>query len=588
MVFPSNMRHLPLAAAAMAFGVQASALAQEAVAPAQPPTQEAITEELIRRLQKHNALSKEDAEDLLRMLQTRQAPATPPAVAAPAAQPGDVRVIHLPEGQRQRIRDEVKQEVLAEVKSRDWMQRNELPGWLDRISLGGDLRLRYEWDYFDSSNSPFFVNYNAINTGNAYDSNANNNVTLPPLLNTTEQRQQMRVRARLDLDAAVADDLSAGFRFTSGNNTNPVSTNQTLGTDFNKLSFVIDRAYLEYRPGENLSIWGARMPNPWFSPTDLAWDDDLNFDGIAAQLRGTRGRFGFAPFMTVGAFAVQNTAFDFPSTSASKVDSHDKWLFGTQIGFESGGQSWSLKEALTYYHYRNIEGRHSSYYLDEDSNLVSSCLAITASDSCDSDHTRPAFLQKGNTLFALRDPLPDPDDPDGGPAYQYFGLASPFRILALSMEFDRRLQDGIHVVFSGDALMNLAYDEDEVLAKGPVNNFAASIDTDGDGIAETAGPYDGGRYGGQVQVLAGYPQIKARGEWNVTAGYRALESDATVDAFTDSDFHLGGTNAKGFYLRGGIGFTRNAWMAARWFSATEVSGPPLAIDVLQFDVNAEF
>jgi hypothetical protein len=74
----------------------------------------------------------------------------------------------------------------------------------------------------------------------------------------------------------------------------------------------------------------------------------------------------------------------------------------------------------------------------------------------------------------------------------------------------------------------------------------------------------------------------------VSLNYKYLEADAVVDAFTDSDFHLGGTNAKGWILGVDIGLAKNYWIAAKWLTSNEVSGPPLAIDVLQFDINARF
>jgi hypothetical protein len=61
-----------------------------------------------------------------------------------------------------------------------------------------------------------------------------------------------------------------------------------------------------------------------------------------------------------------------------------------------------------------------------------------------------------------------------------------------------------------------------------------------------------------------------------------------MDAFTDSDFHLGGTNAKGWYLGTDFALRKNVWLALRWITANEISGPPLAIDVLFFDLNARF
>ena len=61
-----------------------------------------------------------------------------------------------------------------------------------------------------------------------------------------------------------------------------------------------------------------------------------------------------------------------------------------------------------------------------------------------------------------------------------------------------------------------------------------------------------------------------------------------IDAFTDSDFHLGGTNATGYYFGGRYAFAANTTLGVRWFSAKQIEGLPLAIDVLQVDVIASF
>jgi hypothetical protein len=247
-----------------------------APASAPVPRQETVTEELVRMLAKHNALSKADARILLKRLQAEQTPATAPtpSTGVAAAQPaapvttpagsvpaptttaanppapvpaapgtpaakGPVRVIYIPDSEKEKIREEVKQDVIAQAKAENWAQPFKFPDWAKRISLAGDFRFRQEFDEFDSANSPYFVNYQAINSGAPYDVNS---TSLPPVMNTTEDRELPRFRARLNLNAQVADDLSVGFRFASGNTTNPVSTNQTLGTDFNKTSFTIDQA----------------------------------------------------------------------------------------------------------------------------------------------------------------------------------------------------------------------------------------------------------------------------------------------------------------------------------------------------------
>ena len=91
-----------------------------------------------------------------------------------------------------------------------------------------------------------------------------------------------------------------------------------------------------------------------------------------------------------------------------------------------------------------------------------------------------------------------------------------------------------------------------------------------------------------ARLTVGNPQILHRWDWSVNAGYKYLESDAVIDAFTDPDFGLGGTNLKGYILGGSLGLADNVWATVRWMSANNIGGAPYAVDVIQLDLNARF
>ena len=90
------------------------------------------------------------------------------------------------------------------------------------------------------------------------------------------------------------------------------------------------------------------------------------------------------------------------------------------------------------------------------------------------------------------------------------------------------------------------------------------------------------------------------GDWNVSLTYRWLGSDAVLDAFTNSDFGLGGTNNKGFILGGNYGIDKNTWFSARWMASdlidsmaprvtgSTVAPSKLSVDLLQIDLNTKF
>ena len=94
--------------------------------------------------------------------------------------------------------------------------------------------------------------------------------------------------------------------------------------------------------------------------------------------------------------------------------------------------------------------------------------------------------------------------------------------------------------------------------------------------------------GYQLKVAVGKKKIEINGDWRITAAFKHLERDAVVDAFTDSDFHLGGTDAEGWTLQYDYGLTDKTWFTARWLSSDAIDGPPLGVDSLQLDVSAKF
>jgi hypothetical protein len=94
--------------------------------------------------------------------------------------------------------------------------------------------------------------------------------------------------------------------------------------------------------------------------------------------------------------------------------------------------------------------------------------------------------------------------------------------------------------------------------------------------------------GYQMEVSFGHPSVLTAGAWRGLLGYRYLQRDAVIDAYTDSDFHFGGTDATGFYLIGDYGLVNRVWMRLRYMSANAIDGPTLGIDTVQLDLNTRF
>jgi hypothetical protein len=164
---------------------------------------------------------------------------------------------------------------------------------------------------------------------------------------------------------------------------------------------------------------------------------------------------------------------------------------------------------------------------------------------------------------------------------QYFGLANKFRPVALSARADLSYFDPINIRLDGEYVWNTAFDRD-LMNRIAVNNRGPDVATN------VPGPFDGGNTGWLARLTVGNTKIAAFGDWNAHVGYKYLESDAVIDAFADSDFGLGGTNLKGYFVGANYGLAQNVWATARWMSANSIGGAPYAVDVFQLDLNAKF
>jgi len=565
-----------------------------------PPSSNA-TVNLINLLVKQGTLTEEQAAALVKQADdeayvTRQATRDATAKAEDAGKkatsaadaaspPGTKRVTYVPEIVKKQLRDEIRAEVMAKAEKENWASPGKYPEWAQRIRFYGDIRARYEGDFYPPGNGPL-ENYNAINTGNPFLENNFNatNPYFPPTYDTTQDRNRFRFRARLGAGIDLFDGFAAGIRIATGDSSSPVSTNQTFGGNggnFSKYALWLDRAFIKYQPVYDFAGTVGRFDNPFWSPTDLVWYKDLGFDGIALQ--GRHEVFeGFTPFAVAGAFPVFNTALNAQVSTADtqtlaapgSLPSRDKWLFGGQLGFGTRfDPETSLTMAVAYYEFTNIRGK-----------LSSPCLVQAASDVCDTDYLRPPFAQKGNTYMQLRDVptiLAAQLPPSGTLDYQFYGLASDFRPLVASAQLDLAQFNPIHVILDAEYVWNTAFNRGAVAAVA-VNNFAGSPDPN------VSGPYNGGNQGWMTRLTVGNKDIKHLWDWNAFVGYKYLESDATVDAFVDSDFGLGGTNLKGYFVGGNVGLGENVFATVRWMSANGIAGLPYAVDIVQLDLNARF
>lgn len=496
-----------------------------------------------------------------------------PASSADAQPQNDgsvIRVPYVPQYIRDEIRSQVRMElreevvgdVMAQAKKEGWGLPNTQEDWTKIIKWSGDIRVRAQGDMYASDNFDEIPDFKVINKNRKQQSNASE------YLNTEEDRYRMRLRARLGMKAKPVQGVEIGMRIVTGSVDDPVSTNQTFGNGWKKDSIAFDRAYFKYITYiKDWEFQAGRMANPWFS-TDLVWDSDVNFDGLAARwyfLRDDNPLMEMTqwdPYVTAGVFPLEEV----------ELSSEDKWLYGIQTGVV---YTWfdqdALHVSLGYYHFENTQGEANP---------------VAGSDV--TDFTAPVFMQRGNSMFNLRTPANN----DRAAVY---GLAAEYHELNLTAMYDIAAFAPYHVYITADYVKNIGYDEDEVQQRVP--RSTSSLDS----------TYEAGDEGYQLKVAFGWPTTTKRGDWQVSVAYKYLERDAVLDAYTDSDFHLGGTDAKGFVLEGSYGILDNTWMTLKYLSASEIdldedsttdpvtgviyadySSEKFAVDVIQLDLNSTF
>ncbi|MEY2699877.1 MAG: hypothetical protein RIQ52_632, partial [Pseudomonadota bacterium] len=350
----------------------------------------------------------------------------------------------------------------------------------------------------------------------------------------------------------------------------PVSLNQQMGNYFNRYTIALDRAFLQYDAvNEKGFDWGSvlvgRTPNPYFKSTSLVWYDDVSFEGFSTSLRydisdltgenkvdiaaGQRQ----AVFATAGVHPIQNINFNGQS----------KWLLGLQSGIDYAFSNDSaLKTSLAYYDYNNIEGQPDVL------------------GSTENDWTAPVYMQKGNSLFVISDYYGNVAQPNNP---RLVGLASKFQILSVDASYDYAQFAPTHLVLGGSWANNLGFNQQEILQRT------------GQNISAQTNAW-------QITGQVGRKEIRRFGDWRGFLTYRYIERDAVIDAYTDSNFHLGGTNAKGWVFGGEYGLYDNVWGMLRYFNTEQITNEqtlfagqsaattngPFNINTVQLDLNARF
>ena len=449
------------------------------------------------------------------------------------------------------VQPAVTTDVLKAAQKEGWGVPGALPDWIRKVRVTGDITLRFQDDLYGKGNDagcPAGTPYGNCTILDFNTINADGGITqagVNAFLNINQDRERFRARARLGADIALSDAFDAEIRLATGSLTTPNSETQTLGSEFGRYTAGFDRIWIRWQDKSSkgfpyLSAIGGKFADPFFAPTELVYAEILDFDGMALT-----GRLGFGDgsadqsnvFLTVGGFPVQEIPL---------VNKNDKWMMGGQLGaklrFGDEQQPQQLTIAGAYYDFINMQGIPNSY------------------DSTLNNYSIPLYVTHGNSMCPISN-LPDESQ-------ELFGLCAQYHIADVSLGYVLPLG---RYAFSMDAegARNVGF------KAGQINNLF--------------GYYYQPRVDGYVGDLAfGDPQVLQAWKWRAMVGYRYVQRDAVLDALTDSDFHEGGTDAQGYFLRTDLGLADDVWTRFRYLSGREINGPRYRVDVIQLDLNARF
>jgi len=144
---------------------------------------------------------------------------------------------------------EEKDQEISQIKEEETKAKGSLLDKVrDRLSLSGDVRLRYE--YTDNQDE-------------------------------LDGRHREVLRGRFNAAYRVTDALTAGMRLATGSADDPNTEDVTAGSFVNDFDVNLTRLYLNLKH-RDLFLTGGKFENP-FVATELVWDGDVNPLGAAGS-----------------------------------------------------------------------------------------------------------------------------------------------------------------------------------------------------------------------------------------------------------------------------------------------------------------
>ncbi|RAP38912.1 hypothetical protein DID80_01615 [Candidatus Marinamargulisbacteria bacterium SCGC AAA071-K20] len=170
------------------------------------------------------------------------------------------------------------------------------------LKLKGDLRLRYQTEKKDSSDS----------------------------------RVRNRIRFRLGGESSISEKSKVKFGLATGG-TDPRSTNQTFQDSFQTPDIRLDYAFVEHKLSDQTTLFGGKMKNPLWRASDLLWDSDINPDGVGIKYQAKDSNIKW--FITGAYFILDELKFSEKDPYLLAIQPGIDWIINdktkarTSVGF---------------------------------------------------------------------------------------------------------------------------------------------------------------------------------------------------------------------------------------------------------------
>ncbi len=308
-------------------------------------------------------------------------------------------------------------------------------------------------------------------------------------------RARDRMRLRFGVLAKVNDTINARIQISTTNsgNDNARSTNQTLGTGFDRKPLSIDLAYVDWEATDTLNLVLGKQPIPWTTTVSYLFDKDITPEGAA--LKWVRGPiFG-------GLYYSDLNERDAGALSAtSSAASTDANMLAAQLGIKKQVGRFIWTGAVGYFDVNNVRDR-----------------VVSGAGGCTIDGAFGSGQGTGNNAF-------------GNTTYS---AAAP---IVGSTAVCTRLLNDFNLI---EALGQL----DFTIGRYP---FSAFVDyMKNNGVSSSISNKQ------DTALAAGFLFNKAAAArtWELGVVYQKTEKDAMFAQLHDSDFGGGNTDNKGYVLK---------------------------------------